>query len=175
MLGVKLVACCAAAAAAVGGVVPTPVGVGPRFRPPPHSGSGQPACVRAPLVAGARVHLELFAHRRVVIVPAGIGLERPVLRLGRVVAARCRARLWTLDPSGVVRFRPGANLGDLFAVWGQPLGPRRLASFDGAVAVYVNGVRRRGDPRTLRLRDRDEVVLEVGGFVPPHRSFRLPP
>lgn len=171
----RTAACCAATALALAGLVPTPVGRGPRYRPPAREPARGVPCRPAPLRAPFRVHVELFARRRVVIVPAGIGLRRPRLVLGRVVSARCRARLWTLDPSGVVGFEPGARLGELFALWGQPLGPRRLASFRGPVAVYVNGARRRGDPRALRLRDRDEIVLEVGGFVPPHRSYRFPP
>jgi hypothetical protein len=38
----------------------------------------------------------------------------------------------------------------------------------------VNGLRRTVDPRQLRLRDGDEIVLEVGPMVPPHRSYRFP-
>jgi hypothetical protein len=153
-------------------LVPTPVGVGPRYRPPP----GVPASCTPGLLHGAhRVHVELFANRRVVIVPTAIGLGGARLALGRVTRARCRARLWTTDPSGVVDFDGAATLGDAFAVWGQPLGPQRLASFRGAVSVFRNGVRVRGDPRRLVLRDGDELVLEVGGFVPPHRSYRFPP
>ena len=167
-------ACCALAAAA--GLLPTPVGPGPRYRPGALGpGAHQVACRSAPLRAGTRVHLELFAGRRVVIVPAGIGLARPRLRLGRVVAAGCRARLWTLDPSGIVRYEPGTTLGDLFRTWGRVLAPRRLLTFRGALHAWVNGRPQARDPRALRLRDRDEVVLEVGGFVPPHRSFRFPP
>jgi hypothetical protein len=90
------------------------------------------------------------------------------------MGAHCRARLWTLDPTGVVRFVRRATLGDFFAVWGQSLSGTRLLSFRGTVRVYLNGVRRRGDPRRRPLRDGDEVVLEVGGFVPPHRSYRFP-
>jgi hypothetical protein len=60
-------------------------------------------------------------------------------------------------------------------VWGRELSTRRLLSFRGGVRLYVNGVRRRGDPRTLVLRDRDEIVLEVGPFIPPHRSYLFPP
>jgi hypothetical protein len=171
----KLGACCAAAAAAIAGLAPTPIGTGPRYRPPAHAGSRGFACTDAALRAGARIHLELFARRRVVIVPAGIGLRGARSRLGRVVSASCRARAWTLDPSGVVRYLARATLGDVFAVWGEPLGPSRLVSFRGPVSVWVNGVRRRGDPARLRLRSRDEIVLEVGGYVPPHRSFSFPP
>jgi hypothetical protein len=119
--------------------------------------------MQAPLRTGARVHVELFANRRVVIVPAGVG-----------VGVDCRARLWTLDPTGVVRFERRATLGDFFGVWGRVLTRARLLGFHGAVRVYRNGVRRRGDPRRLPLRDRDELVLEVGPYVAPHRSFRFP-
>src|ERR1051326_7258738 len=52
--------------------LPTPIGVGPRFRPPP---ALHGTCVRAPLSAERRVHLELFAAGRVVLVPAAIGLR----------------------------------------------------------------------------------------------------
>jgi hypothetical protein len=121
------------------------------------------------------VHLELFAAGRVVIVPAGIGLRGAELSLGRVTSARCRARLWTTDPTGVVGFEPGMTLGDLFTVWGRQLGPTRLLGFRGRVRVYVNGVRRQVDPRVLRLRDGAELVLELGPVIPPHRSYRFPP
>jgi hypothetical protein len=91
------------------------------------------------------------------------------------VHADCRARAWTLDPSGIVGYKGRVTLGRLFGVWGQRLGRDRLASFRGSVRVYVDGVRRRGDPRTLRFRSEAEIVLEVGGYVPPHRGFLFPP
>jgi hypothetical protein len=152
-------------------VVPTPIGAGPAYRPRP---AVHAACAPAPLGSGARIHLELFANRRVVVVPAAIGLRGPRTSAGRVVAASCRARLWTLDRTGVVRFTGRATLRDLFAVWGAQLGPKRLLGFRGRVRAYVNGVPRRGDPRALVLRDRDEVVLQVRGFVPPHVTYRFP-
>jgi hypothetical protein len=120
------------------------------------------------------VHVELFANRRVVIVPAAIGLRSPRFELGRAVAARCHSRFWTTDPSGVVAFDGSATLGGLFAVWGQPLTTQRLAGFQGDVRLYRNGVRIRSDPRPFVLRDGDELVLEVGGYVPPHKSYRFP-
>lgn len=157
------------------GLVPTPVGTGPRYRPPSRSPSARYGCRSAALQKGPRVHVELFARRRVVIVPAAIGVNGAHRRLGRVVSAGCRAGVWTLDPSGVVDYEGPTTLARLFRVWGQPLGPDRLVSFHGPVSVYVDGVRRRGDPRTLRFRPGAEIVLEVGGYVPPHRGFLFPP
>jgi hypothetical protein len=162
----------AAAAAAALALVPTPIGVGTRYHPPP---AVHGTCVARPLRVASRVHVELFANRRVVIIPAAIGLGGARFRFGRVTTARCRARLWTTDPSGVVSFEVGATLGDLFAVWGQPLGPALLASFRGAVRLYRNGVLSRGDPRRVDLRGGDELVLEIRGYVAPHRSYRFPP
>jgi hypothetical protein len=118
--------------------------------------------------------VELFANGRVVIVPAAIGLRGARQTLGRVETARCRARLWTLDPTGVVHFSGRAAIGDIFNVWGQTLTPTRLLTFRGAVRVYVNGVRRSGVPAAVVLHDRDQVVLEVGAYIPPHRSYRFP-
>lgn len=153
-------------------LVPTPIGSGPRYHPSP---AAHGPCIAAPLDRGPRVHLELFAGGRVVIIPAAVGLRGARVVLGRVTRARCRARLWTTDPTGVVSFEQGATLGDLFAVWGRALGPARLLDFRGGVRVYVNGLRRRLDPRDLRLRDGAELVLEFGPYVPPHRSYRFPP
>jgi hypothetical protein len=160
--------CCAIAA-----LVPTPIGRGPLFHPP---AAAHAACRAAPLRQGVRIHLELFANKRVVVIPAAIGVRGARLQLGNVVAADCRARIRTLDPTGVVWLNhAGETLASVFAVWGQPLGPARLAGFRGPVSVFVNGTRRAGDPRLLVLRDRDEIVLEVGGYVAPHASFTFPP
>jgi len=152
-------------------LTPTPIGVGPEYHPHP---AVHATCRTAPLRSGDRMHLELFANGRVVVVPAAIGLRGARQTLGRVDAARCRARVWTLDPTGVVHFTGRTTLGDIFGVWGRRLTPARLLTFGGAVRVYVNGVRRRGDPGTLLLDDRDQVVLEVGASIPPHRSYRFP-
>jgi hypothetical protein len=153
-------------------LVPTPIGVGPRYRPP---AGIHGACAPGTLAGRGRVHLELFANRRVVIVPAAIGLRRPRFALGRVTAARCRGAVWTTDPTGVVDFDGAATLAGVFAVWGEPLGPARLAGFHGPVSLFRNGVRVPGRPGRVALHDGDELVLEVGGFVPPHRSYAFPP
>jgi hypothetical protein len=162
----------AVAIAALALLVPTPIGAGPRFHPAP---AARGACAPGPLRGGERVHVELFAGERVVIVPAGIGVRGGRGRFGRITTARCRGAMWTSDPTGVVHFEGARTLGGLFAAWGKRLRPDRLLSFRGPVRLYRNGVPLAGDPRLVRLRDGDQLVLEVGSYVPPHARYRFPP
>jgi hypothetical protein len=123
------------------------------------------------------MHLELFGADRVVLFPAGIG-TRPPRRLfvGRIEHARCHGPIVTIDPTGLVLLRPGttATVGDVFALWGQPLSARRAASFHGPVRAYVNGRRTGGSPARIPLRRHDNVVLQVGPYVPPHARYAFP-
>jgi hypothetical protein len=170
----------------LGGPIPTPIGAGPRYHPP-----AAPARVlRGEPVGGLRcaadgprfgVHVELFAHGRVVIVPAGIGVAAPRRRVGAFVRPRsCSYAVRTLGPTGVAGVRRGARLtlGRLFAVWGQRLSPTRLVGFStrrsAPVRAYVAGRRWRGRLGAIPLRRHAQIVLELGRFVPPHRSFRFP-
>jgi hypothetical protein len=172
---------------------PLPAGRGRQFRLP----AGSPAvaarrpvagmrCRRGPAGPGAgtyAVHLELYARRLVLPVPAGIGVAPPQRRRGAyVLGGACEYPLRTLEPTGIVLVdasEPGASLppslGDLFAVWGQPLSRGQLAGFRGRVLAFVGGRRFGGDPRAIRLRRHAELVLEIGGFVLPHRTYRFPP
>jgi hypothetical protein len=157
-----------------------PIGAGPRFRPPVSDGHITGHC-RPALGPHYAAHVELFAANRAVIVPAGIG-TRPRLPAsgGPVPHARCYGDVVTIDPTGVVLVRTGqrATLSDLFHAWGQPLSPRRLASFSAqgreAVEVFVDGQRRYGRPGDVPLTARAEIVLEVGPHVPPHTAFAFP-
>lgn len=152
-----------------------PIGRGARFHPPA-TGPVLGECRRS-LGRRVGVHVEVFGADRVVLLAAGIG-ARPPLRTdaGRIVQARCFGELVTVDPTGVILVRPGARptLAELFASWGQPLGPRRLASFTGVVRVYIGGRSVAVDPRRVRLTAQAEIVLEVGPYVPPHASYRFP-
>jgi hypothetical protein len=124
------------------------------------------------------VHVEIFVDRKVLLLPAGIGLRPPLRRTGlsRLAGGACAYPLQTLDPTGTVlidRSRPRV-LGDLFTVWGQRLGLRRLLSFAGRVHVFRNGREWQGDPRQVPLRRHDSVVLEIGGYIPPHARYLFP-
>jgi len=126
-----------------------------------------------------RVHLELFARKLVLLVPAGIGVAPPHARNGAyVTSGRCLYPLRTREPTGVIEVAASraVSLGDVFRVWGQPIGPRRIAGFRSAspVLAFVNGRRVHGDPREIPLRRHDEIVLEIGGYVVPHTSYLFP-
>jgi hypothetical protein len=164
-------------------VHPWPIGVGPGFRPPAAPATvlaGKPVgpfrCERGGRRFG--VHIELFVRRRVLIVPAGIGVARPWREhLARLTPGGCSYPARTLEPTGVVEILRGSRmtLGDLFRIWGQPLGPRRIAGFRGPVLAFVGGKRRRGDAASIRLTRHAQIVLELGGYVAPHPTYRFAP
>jgi hypothetical protein len=158
------------------GLVPTRIGRGPEFVP--HARAPAKSCSAGRLQGRYRAHLELFGRRHAVVIPAGIGLGPPFRHThsSRIVAAACRGAARTLDPAGVIDFdRTDLTLGDVFEIWGEPLAADRMASFRGRVTAFVGGERVEGDPATIPLRDGAEIVLQVGGFVPPHRTFLFPP
>jgi hypothetical protein len=65
------------------------------------------------------------------------------------------------------------TLADLFRLWGQPLARYRLAGFRGSseLLAFVNGRRWHGDPARIPLGRHAQIVLELGGWVPPHPSY----
>jgi hypothetical protein len=145
-------------------VYPWPIGAGPRYHPSALVRDGAP--VGALRCASGRtfaVHVELFAHRRVVIVPRGIG-----------VARGCTYAVATTEPTGVLHVRGRRTLGDLFRLWGRKLGPRRLLSFAGRVSVFVDGRPYEGDQRRVPLTRHAEIVVETGGHVAPHATYLFP-
>jgi hypothetical protein len=163
--------------------IATPIGVGPLFHP---RAAGE-AVLRAHAIGSHRclgavkrdgVHVELFARARVVIVPAGIGVAAPRVQAGAYVEPRgCSYAARTLEPTGVIETRRGSQLtlGDAFQIWGQPLSQTRLAGFattrSAPVRAYVGGRRWHGPLRSIPLRRHAQIVLEVGRYIPPHRSF----
>jgi hypothetical protein len=130
------------------------------------------------------VHVELFVNGRVVLLPAGIGMAPPwQVDPPYVTAGRCSYPLRTVEPTGVVEVAPEgrmATLGDLFAVWGQPLGAEGFGRWSAApgehLGVFVDGSPFAGDPRSVPLRPHAQIVLEVGTpRVPPHARYRFAP
>jgi hypothetical protein len=162
---------------------PPPVSREPGFVLP----AASEAVVAGRTVAGMRcvtrrttdaLHVEIFVDRKVLVMPAGIGLRPPLRKAGlaRLHGGACSYPLHTLDPTGTVLVERSRRrtLGDLFAVWGRHLSRGRLLSFAGRVRVYRNGTAWTGDPRDVPLRRHDSVVLQVGGYVKPHATYRFP-
>jgi hypothetical protein len=165
-------------------VRPRPLGPGPAYVPPALSA----AVARRARIDGMRclppssrrygVHLELFAHRFVIHIPAGIGVAPPQRRRGvYVLGGACEYPVRSLEPTGVFQVTPGRvlDLGDLFALWGQRLATRRLLSFRGTVAGFLDGHRWHGPLDEIPLHRHAEIVLEVDGFLPPHPSYEFAP
>jgi len=165
-------------------VKPWPIGTGPGFRLP-----AAPAAIQTGRPVGSfrcarhrrprtGVHVELFIRRQVLIVPAGVGVARPSrTSFSRVQPRGCTYAVRTLDPTGTIELAGRATLGDFFRVWGQPLGPRRIAGFRSRqpLLAFVDGRRLRGDPRRIPLRPHTNLVLELGGYVPPHPRYLFAP
>jgi hypothetical protein len=186
ILAAAVVAGCGGAGDPAPGPVPAlvPIGVGPGYRP---RAVGEAVRARAPVDGlpcrargGRRVgaHVELFARRRSLLIPAGVGIAPPHRRAGRYVTGPCSYAVRTREGTGVVELAPAGRalrIGDLFAVWGQPLGPRRLAGFRGPVRAWVDGRRWRRAASAIVLRRHAQVVLEVRGYVRPHARYTFPP
>ncbi len=164
--------------------LPLPIGRTPAYRLHPLS----PAVARRVPIAGMRcmkvhgpssgVHLELYAQRLVVPVPAGIGVAPPQRRRGvYVLGGACSYPIRTFEPTGLVVLDRGPSLvlADLLAVWDEPISSTTLAGFSGRVVAFVNGRRWRAAPERIPLRRHAEIVLEIGGYVPPHPAYRFPP
>jgi hypothetical protein len=163
----------ASASALAAAPIPTPIGVGPRFHPPAAPASVTAARPLGGLRCGAiarlqRAHIEVFARRRVVIIPAGIGVSH---------ARACTYAARTTAPTGVIEFDAAKQLtvGAFFRIWGQRLAPNRLLSFSGPVRAYVGGRRWRAPVRSIPLRRHAEIVVEIGPYVPPHAKFLFGP
>jgi hypothetical protein len=164
-------------------VRPWPIGAEPGFRvaaAPPAVRAGRPVAGFTCGTGGGRygVHIELFVRRQVLIVPGGVGVAAPWrASFGRIRPGRCTYPLRTRDATGVIEVGRRATLGDFFAVWGQRLGPRRIAGFRARkpVLAFVDGRRWVGDPRRIPLARHANIVLELGGYVPPHPRYLFPP
>jgi hypothetical protein len=128
------------------------------------------------------VHLEVFAKEIDMVIPAGIGVAPPRVRDGAYVrAGRCSYPAQTLEPTGLIEVDEGRSLtlGQFFDLWGQPLSRTRLVGFKAKpgeqVRAYVNGRRRRGDPRQTPLARHAAIALQVGGYFPPPPRYAFPP
>ena len=123
------------------------------------------------------VHLELFVDAWVVLVPAGIGIRQPWSgSVPYVESGACEHAIVTREPTGVIEVAAsGHTLGDLFAVWGQPVGREGFATYRGPVTAHVNGRLWEGDPAAIPLNHHAQIVLQVGQpRIRPHAAYTFP-
>jgi hypothetical protein len=141
----------------------------------PQAASGTLVCTAFPRPATAVAHVELFVDGRVVLLPPGIGVEDAERDGAVVTSGRCAYPVRTLDPTGVLFLdRTDLTLGTVFALWGRRLAPDGLLGRDGPVEAFVGGRRYAGDVRDIPLRDRAQIVVEVGRHVRPHARYTFP-
>lgn len=147
----------------------------------PQGGQGQPvgglSCIET-IAYHVHAHVSLFVEGVQIAIPAAIGIVDPVVRDGYAGGGSCFYWLHTHDATGIVHVEPptqeALTLGQLFAVWGQPLESDNVAGFRGPVTVYVDGVRFRGDPRTVPFASHREITLQVGTPLAPLPSYIYP-
>lgn len=107
---------------------------------------------------GSHFHplLAIYANGKPVTVPANIGIDPTEM-----------AGLHTHDETGTIHNEAGsgATLGDFFAVWGVPIGSRRLgphrAGGGKLIRMWVDGVPSRSFGR-LSLKDGQRIVVAFG-------------
>lgn len=113
-------------------------------------------------------HLSIFLDKQALAVPDDIGVVKGATDY-------CYYTLHTHDRSGKLHVEAPApeffTLGDLFRIWGQPLGPDNVAGLTGKpIVVYVtdqNGVvtLASGDWRDIELLSHREITIQVGETI----------
>ena len=145
--------------------------------------AGLKAEKRESLTFHVHAHLDVFIDKRPVVVPAGIGIniKDPGVKRFRdpkagIVyggidgcAQPCISPLHTHDHLGIIHTEsatPKPNrLGQFFTEWGVRLDRNCVGSYCAPavrVAIYVDGKRFKGDPRTIELVDRREIAIAIG-------------
>ena len=130
-------------------------------------------------------HLDIFVNGRRVSVPGGIGIDitDPAVNSATIQGAPayggisppcskpCISPLHTHDVTGVVHIEAPEKsetlftLGRFFQEWGVRLDSSCVGGYcrpDAAIAVYVDGDRRSGDPADVPLTDQEEIAIVIG-------------
>ncbi|MEO6209742.1 MAG: hypothetical protein ABIQ10_06400 [Gemmatimonadaceae bacterium] len=124
------------------------------------------ACDGSVPVQHIHVHLTLIANGVQRAIPLGIGAKQGEVISNFVVDAHCYYWVHTHDASGIIHIEsPNAaqlHVGELFAIWGQPLSRSNVGGFAGAVTAYVDSTRYDGDLGSLGFVAHQQITLIVG-------------
>lgn len=115
-------------------------------------------------------HLTVYVNGALRPIPAGIGIVTPVAEQTPdgpfYSATRCYYWLHVHAQDGVIHVESPDNsnytLGQFFAIWKQPLTADRIGPDTGTLTVFVNGVRRSGNPATIELESHEDIQIDVG-------------
>jgi hypothetical protein len=140
-------------------------------------------------------HLDVFVKGKKVRIPAGIGINinDPAVRRYQLTdgtlgyggisppcAKVCISPLHTHFDDGILHTEAKKDqfnhLGQFFTEWNVRLNRKCVATFckpKTKIAVYVDGKKFTGDPRTIRLEDRREISIVVGK-PPAHIPTKFP-
>jgi hypothetical protein len=128
-------------------------------------------------------HLQIYVDGQQRALPPGVGIVPPLQVQSThdgpfVVGGTGIYWLHTHDSSGIIHIESPVQrdftLGEVFDVWGQPLGPQQVGPAKGPVTALVNGVAVIGDPRQIVLNAHDVIQLDVGAVVP-FQTYRFAP
>ena len=133
-------------------------------------GQGAPvdgiSCDTTTPIQHIHVHLTLIANGQQRAIPIAIGVGNPFILQNFVVAAGCFYWLHTHDATGIVHIEAPVtttfNLGQFFAVWGEPLSSSNVAGFSGTVTAYVDSTLYTGDLGAIDFQERRQITLIVG-------------
>jgi hypothetical protein len=134
------------------------------------------------LVYHIHAHLDVFVNGKAVPVPSAIGINihDPGVRHGPVsggtgyggikeCAKPCISPLHTHDFTGVVHVESPTQrvyrLGQFFVEWGVKLNAKCVGGYcspRSKFAVFVNGVRRTGDPARIAFTNLQEIAIVIG-------------
>ncbi|MDQ6778957.1 MAG: hypothetical protein M3071_22665, partial [Actinomycetota bacterium] len=117
-------------------------------------------------------HLTIFVNGTPRQIPYAIGITNPQAQStaqGTFVgggAGSCFYWLHTHAADGIIHIESPVHrtftLGNLFDIWGQPLGPRQVGPASGPVTAIYNGKLYDGNPRNIPLNAHAQIQLGVG-------------
>jgi hypothetical protein len=115
-------------------------------------------------------HVSVFVNGRLRPIPAGIGIVSPqsqqTLNGSFDEASQCYYWLHMHAQDGIIHIESPAGhtytLGNFFDLWGQPLSNDQVGPATGALSIFVNGKRYRGNPRSIELGSHEDIQIDVG-------------
>ena len=124
----------------------------------------------AQLAYSTYAHLQVYVRGAPRALPGGIGIvDQAVMETKHGLYYGTNTYMYWLHTraaDGLVEAQSPVSrqftLGDLFAVWNQPLSASRVARAKGSVTATVNGRRWRGDPAAIPLTQNAAIQLSVG-------------